>query len=488
MSKSEAWTFGLMSHGGKYLTAESFGFKLAASAMQMKKKQIFTLIGPAADGSVQIQSHLGKLLAVDGDGGFVADRDSGDDDETRFVIEANDEGQWAIKSQKYEWYVEGTGEGLSAFTGDGVKRESQWNVRLAMHPHIALRNVGRKRFVHTKNGALTTDEDIPWGDDAVIELKWNDASKSYQLWDCNGLALDGKNGALVDPPTPDCDFNLHFDGANVAFQSIATRKFLTSLGGSGLMKASKSSVTTMEQYQFQDSFPQIELRAANGKLVSMKGGVELSANCSADASDNETFQVEPQGGDVWVIKTEKEKLWGLDGPAVHHNMGSGGSGTVVADESNYFQIEFNDGTVSLKASNGQYVMQQPNNQLKAVGAAEQEGTAFHWALVNRPRIILRTEHGFVAATATGSMKGNSSMPTTFSMTADNAGKYVLDGVAVADGNVVAGAGAGAGLYIELLPESKMYIKTADDGTYWRAGGDGSVKSVSDRGSATAFEY
>ncbi|KAH9628196.1 hypothetical protein HF086_006827 [Spodoptera exigua] len=62
------WTIGLINSRYRYLTAETFGFKINANGTSLKKKQIWTLepaSGNANDSMIYLRSHLDKYLAVD---------------------------------------------------------------------------------------------------------------------------------------------------------------------------------------------------------------------------------------------------------------------------------------------------------------------------------------------------------------------------------------------------------------------------------------
>jgi len=54
---SLVWEMGIVNGAGKYLTAETFGFKLNVSATTLKKKQIWTIIPDTNADYFFIKSH-----------------------------------------------------------------------------------------------------------------------------------------------------------------------------------------------------------------------------------------------------------------------------------------------------------------------------------------------------------------------------------------------------------------------------------------------
>lgn len=68
------WLVGLINSQFKYLTAETFGHKINANGVSLKKKQTWTL-EPAGDGSdsICLKSHLERYLAVDQFGNVTCD-------------------------------------------------------------------------------------------------------------------------------------------------------------------------------------------------------------------------------------------------------------------------------------------------------------------------------------------------------------------------------------------------------------------------------
>ena len=68
------WTIGLINSKFKYLSAETFGFKINANGKALKKKQVW-ILEPSGDGdTIVMRSHLNKYLAVDQFGNVTCDQ------------------------------------------------------------------------------------------------------------------------------------------------------------------------------------------------------------------------------------------------------------------------------------------------------------------------------------------------------------------------------------------------------------------------------
>ena len=153
---------------------------------------------------------------------------------------------------------------------------------------VNVKNVNRKRYVHLSGDSFTTDEDIPWGDDALITLVFNEDGR-YSLESCDGRFLSS-SGALTAAIGDENKFVLEFYGSKIALRSSAG-KYLTALGATGVLRASKDSVGKDELFVLTDSEPQIKLTAWNGKKASIQSGVAVNAN-QTQTTDTESFQIE----------------------------------------------------------------------------------------------------------------------------------------------------------------------------------------------------
>ena len=68
------WTVGLINSKHKYLSAETFGFKINANGKSLKKKQVW-ILEPSGEGeTIVLRSHLNKYMAVDQFGNVTCDQ------------------------------------------------------------------------------------------------------------------------------------------------------------------------------------------------------------------------------------------------------------------------------------------------------------------------------------------------------------------------------------------------------------------------------
>ncbi|KAL4704630.1 hypothetical protein ACJJTC_002887, partial [Scirpophaga incertulas] len=96
------WTIGLINSRYRYLTAETFGFKINANGTSLKKKQIWTLepaSGNSNDSMIYLRSHLDKYLAVDSFGNVTCESEEKEPG-SKFQISVSEDGsgRWALKN------------------------------------------------------------------------------------------------------------------------------------------------------------------------------------------------------------------------------------------------------------------------------------------------------------------------------------------------------------------------------------------------------
>lgn len=87
---------GLINGKFKYLTAETFGFKINANGSSLKKKQLWTLEG--SEHQVYLRSHLDRYLAVDQFGNVTCESEDSTDPGCAFQIQLASDGQHVLGS------------------------------------------------------------------------------------------------------------------------------------------------------------------------------------------------------------------------------------------------------------------------------------------------------------------------------------------------------------------------------------------------------
>ncbi|XP_023670655.1 fascin-like [Paramormyrops kingsleyae] len=477
---------GLISCGNKYLTAETFGFKINASATSMKKKQIWTLEQDGDDSNtVMLKSHLGRYIASDKDGNVTGDSETPSVD-CRFTIIAHDDGQWSLQSEPHKRYLGGTEDRITCFA-QTITLAEKWVVHFAMHPQLNIFSVIRKRYAHlvAEQGEIVIDKDTPWGVDSMITLVFQDLRYHLQTSDNRFLKNDGTLTSCTDKTT---GYTLEFRSGKVAFRDCSG-KYLVPSGPSGTMKSGKNSkVGKDELFVFEQSLPQVVLTAGNERNVSIRQGMDLSAN-QDEEGDQETFQMEiSKDTKKCAFRTCAGKYWILT---------ANGGLQCTADsksDSCYFDVEWHGKKIVLKGSNGKYVSAKKNGQLAAVNDTAGETEEFLLKLINRPIIVLRGDLGFIGCRKlTGTLDCNRSSYDVFQLDfnngsyslRDSTGKYWTVGE---DASVVSGSDTPVDFMLEFCDYNKLAIKSME-GKYIKGDYAGALKANADgTDSSTMWEY
>lgn len=263
--------FGLVNDTGRYLTAESFGFKVNASAPSLKRKQLWVLEPDPGQGHAVLlrSSHLGRYLSAEEDGrvACAAERPGRD---CRFLVLPQPDGRWALQSEPHGRFFGGTEDRLSCFA-TAVSPAELWTVHLAIHPQAHLRSVSRRRYAHLcpQEGEIAADSDTPWGVDALVTLVFQ--NRQYGLRACDGRYLRS-DGRLVGEPEARARYTLEFKAGKLAFKGCDGR-YLAPVGPAGTLRAGRNTRPGKDElFDLEESPPQVVLLAANRRYVSVRQG------------------------------------------------------------------------------------------------------------------------------------------------------------------------------------------------------------------------
>lgn len=493
---------GLINYDNKYLTAEKFGFKVNASGVALKQKQLWNLV--LKSDYVVIRSCYNRYLAADKNGNVTCDSEEPGSD-AEFTIETQQNGKWGFKSRALNYYLGGTEDALKCSgPGRDCSKEVQWSVQLAIHPQINLKGVQNNRYAHLDHGRIKVNEVIPWGSDATITLcykQWEINKPPYHLKASNQKYLDHTSGELVDNFGANTALVLEFFQGHVAFRN-ESGCYLAASGVRELKTkgTAKKAPGPDEVFQIQDSAPQglfHSLAGGKKKLVSHRQGVDVSAITCDEPEDREIFQLEYLSG-KWAIRTCEETFWVLKSDGAIHKSGTDSHDPDCQFELDYSSDQDKKQRVSIKASNGKYVMTKPSGHLfaKEDSADANDSTTFCFELINRPILVLKNDHGFVAATKRGDKyecaRANYDV---FKVTYDreNYAYHITSedgqpwGIA-GNNDVIPGAPAPANFTFEFEGQTTFHIG-CPNGNYLTGGSNGLfTASASEKGPKTLWEY
>ncbi|XP_028912823.1 fascin-2 isoform X2 [Ornithorhynchus anatinus] len=488
LRRTPRFQLGLINAEHRYLTAENFGFKVNASAPSLKRKQLWTLEqdeapGPAA--AVFLRSHLGRYLGASADGRVSCEADRPGPDQ-RFLVAAQPDGRWALRSEPHGRFFGGSEDRLSCFA-PAVTAAELWTVHLAAHPQAHLLSVSRRRYVRLGplGDEVTADGDAPWGVGALLTLVFRDPQ--YCLRTCDGRYLR-QDGRLVREAEPRARYTLELRAGRLAFKDGGGR-YLTPTGPAGALKAGRGARPGKDRlFVLEDSPPQVVFVASNRRYVSIRQGVNVSANQDEEL-DLETFQMQI---DPETKKRSFRSVAGNYWTLVAHG-GIQSTATQLAANT-MFEIEWRGRRVALKASNGRYVCTKKNGQLAAVSGSVGEDEEFTMKVTNRPVLVLRGGDGFVCRRrGSNLLDANRSVYDAFhSLCAD--GAYHIRGqggqfwYTTPGGGVCSDGERPEDFFFEFPEAGRMAIK-AKNGRYLRGAPSGSLRADGDSlARSTLWEY
>lgn len=490
------WTIGLINSKYRYLTAETFGFKINANGTSLKKKQIWTLepeTNNAGESLIFLRSHLDKYLAVDSFGNVTCEGEEKDPGSKFQISVAEDgSGRWALRNVQRGYFLGASADKLTCTAK--VPGDSEfWHVHLAARPQMNLRSVGRKRFAHLSENLdeIHVDANIPWGEDTLFTLEFRqDEGGKYAIHTCNNKYLSS-SGKLVDICNKDCLFSAEYHSGQLALRD-RQGQYLSPIGSKALLKSRSNSVTKDELFSLEDSLPQASFVAAlNSRFVSVKQGVDVTAN-QDEISDYETFQLEFDWNTKrWYIRTMQDRYWTLETGGGIQAAGDKKSSNALFD-----LVWQKDGSVAFRANNGRYVITKRSGHLFANSDVIDDVTCkYYFYLVNRPILVLKCEQGFVGYKASGNPKLECNKATYETIQVERGEK----GVVYFKGQnnkywhcdsetVTADSDTPEGFYLELREPTRLCIKTLS-GNYLTSSKNGCFRlGDSSIENATQWEY
>ena len=260
--------FGLVNFEGKYLTAEKFGNQINVTGTSLRAKQMWCFEQNEQSSKGYLKSPKSNYLETSKSGDVLCESNKKSSNFI-FDVDINDEGKWSFRD-RFGKYLCGNADRL--YTQPKLSDDALWGIHIASHPQCSILSPTRKRYVHSENGELCANENVPWGQDAVVTVEFQNGK--YALRDSQGRYLNGLTGKLEDKISKESLFIISIYGNMFGLRAY-NGKYLTTHGPQGKLVATKQILGKDEQFIFEESKPQCMLIASNGKKVSIRQGKNL---------------------------------------------------------------------------------------------------------------------------------------------------------------------------------------------------------------------
>ncbi|CAF1024117.1 unnamed protein product [Didymodactylos carnosus] len=459
------WSLGLINSKGKYLTSENFGCKINATGNSLRKKQKWTIHYNIQDDSVYLMSPLNYYLSTDKYGRLTCDKSTPDVDcqyQLEFSNHPLTNGRWAFKSVVYGMFLGGDDDHLHCFS----KTPEWWCPHLALHPHINLKHILRKKYARLDENEIHIDEIVPWGSNALITVEYCDGR--YAIRTCDGLYFH-KDGKLMQQCTDESLFTIELNKGYLGFKD-SEQRYLTAVGPQGIM-------TTRNKVGGKD------------ELFLLEESVDVSAN-QTEAGDSGIFQLEYDDETAaYHIRACNNKYWKLEGNGIQ------ATGEKQMSET-LFQIQsLNDGRIAFQAPNGKYILPHATGHMRAVSDTPSTTETFLLKFINRPIIVLKCDYGLVGYRnkTCYKLECNKSTFHVFSMEDAHDGSYHLKGShglyweLSNDLSISVSGREPSKFSIELCRQNRIIIK-APNGQYLKGEQNGAITTCSTVNQATLWEF
>uniref|UniRef100_H3A7Q2 Fascin-like domain-containing protein n=1 Tax=Latimeria chalumnae TaxID=7897 RepID=H3A7Q2_LATCH len=386
-----ALRMGFINTANKYLNAESFLFKVNATATCLRRKQVWTMeFLRSGTPFIYLKSFLKKYLEADTNGKITCDKDVPSQNATFLLIQHGD-GKVSFQSEQSHRYLGGAEENILCFA-ETVTESEKWVIHLAIHPSVHIYCAGMKRYLRSDatGSALCCDTDLPWGPNCVLTLYFDLKEKKYGIRTGDGTLI-ASDGRLESYPSSRNLYSMELKDGMITLKDKEGR-YMT--GRENVVRTFKTEKPSQDELFLLESSPaQVSFRSAsNGRYVS---STYLAAACMAafEMTNLEIFQM------IFDDVTKKACFRSIN----NTYLSVGAKDVIVAvpfqDETVWFALHYVGVKVCLLSPDrsGRYITVKPNGQLALGPTSPGRSEEFYLKLVNRPLLILESEFGFVAS-------------------------------------------------------------------------------------------